>query len=273
MVKRIKKPTVKPEQRQEWLRRYEAGESPPKIAEKDSFDVRTVRRHIEQAKQEKEVREARLIVLRNALENHYTDFCRFAEKLDAEVARGEKIPLSLREDRLWPALRQHLPRSPLWTYLNKWDELHEELARLEKDIVRRLTEELESDSSLRQILPGGGEGIIPGIVAALAFQTRSWTQGHKGLVLNDDFRTEPAGEGLVNVHYGLAYIDRMNKDHVVIIKQILGDFELKIVDWEECNHLRKLFGELERLERNIRDELAIITMRRVVPGRCRYCPI
>jgi hypothetical protein len=30
---------------------------------------------------------------------------------------------------------------------------------------------------------------------------------------------------------------------------------------------------LKRLKSNIRDELAIITMRRVVPGRCRYCPI
>jgi len=73
--------------------------------------------------------------------------------------------------------------------------------------------------------------------------------------------------------YGLAYMDRVNKDHVMIIKQILSDFELKIVDWEEYSHLQKLFGELERLKRNARDELAVITLRRVVPGRCRYCPI
>jgi hypothetical protein len=212
-------------------------------------------------------------VLRSALENHYTDFCRFAEKLDAEIAREEKLPISLREDRLWSALKQHLPRSPLWSYFNRWDELHQELAGLEKDIEKRLTDTLKSDSRLKQILSGGGEGIIPGIVAALAFQMKSWARGHKGLTLENNFRAEPAGEGLVNVHYGLAYMDRVNKDHLMIIRQILGDFELKVVDWEEYSHLQKLFGELERLKRNARDELAVITLRRVVPGRCRYCPI
>jgi hypothetical protein len=273
MAKRIKKPTVKLEQRQEWLRRYEAGESPPKIAENDGFDVRTVRRHIEQAKQEKEVREARLIVLRSALESHYTAFCRLAEKLDAEIAREEKIPISLREDRLWSALRQHLPRSPLWSYLNKWDELHEELAGLEKDIVKRLTEALKSDARLKKISSADGKGIIPGLVAALTFQMKSWAQEHMGLTLKDNFRIEYASEGFVNLHYGLAFMDSVNKDYVATIKQILSDFESKIIDGEEYGRLQKLFKDLGRLKQNLRDELAIITMRRVVPGRCRYCPI
>ncbi|MCJ7515281.1 MAG: hypothetical protein MUO89_04865 [Dehalococcoidia bacterium] len=273
MAKRIKKPTVKLEQRQEWLRRYEAGESPPKIAENDRFDVRTVRRHIEQAKQEKEVREARLIVLRSALENHYTDFCRFAEKLDAEIAREEKIPLSLREDRLWSALRQHLPRSPLWSYLNKWDELQEQLAGLEKDIAKRLTEELKSDLRLKEMASADRERIIPGLVVALGFQIKSWAQEHVGLTLNDNFQSKSATEGLVNVHYGFASMEGVNKDYVSTIKQVLSDFESKIIDWEEYGHLQKLFKDLGRLKQNSRDELAIITMRRVVPGRCRYCPI
>jgi hypothetical protein len=273
MAKRIKKPTVKLEQRQEWLHRYEAGESPPKIAEKDTFDVRTVRRHIEQAKQEQEVREARLIVLRSALENHYTDFCRFAEKLDAEIAREEKLPLSLREDRLWSALRQHLPRSPLWTYLNKWDELHEELAELERGIVKRLTAALKSDARLKEISSSGEKGIIPGLVAALTFQMKSRAQEHVGLTLKDNFRIEPASEGFVNLHYGLAFMSSVNKDKVAIIKQVLSDFESKIIDWEEYGRLKKLLQDLVRLKQNSRDELAIITMRRVVAGRCRYCPI
>lgn len=273
MAKRIKKPTVKLEQRQEWLHRYEAGESPPKIAEKDSFDVRTVRRHIEQATQEKEIREARLIVLRNALENHYTDFCRFAEKLDAEIAREEKIPLLLREDRLWSALRQHLPRSPLWTYLNKWDELHEELAGLEKDIVKRLTEELELDSRLGQISPEGVKSVIPGIAAALTRQMKSWAKGSKGLTLENDFHVEPTGHALINVSYGSIFMNNVIGKDVTTIEDIIRDSEANVTSLDEYSYLKKLFGEFERLKRNIRDELAIITMRRVVPGRCRYCPI
>ena len=81
MAKRIRKPAIKPEQRLDWLRRYEDGESPPKIAENDKVDVRTVRKHIEMAKQEREVKEARSMVLRNALELHYRDLCDCAKKL------------------------------------------------------------------------------------------------------------------------------------------------------------------------------------------------
>lgn len=273
MAKRIKKPTVKPETSQEWLRRYEEGESPPKIAEKDSFDVRTVRRHIEQARQEREIRETRLLVLRSALENHYGDFCRFAQKLDAEIASEEKIPLLLREDRLWPALKQHLPRSPLWSYLNKWDELLGQLAGLQESIAIRLTEELKSDSKFGEMLPADRERAIPGLVAALGFQMKSRAQEYKGLNLKDNFRSEPTTEGLVNVHYGFANMEGVNKHNVAIIKQILSDFESKIINWEEFGHLQKLFKDLARLKQNIRDELAVVTMRRVVPGRCRYCPI
>jgi len=273
MAKRIKKPTVKPELRQEWLRRYEDGESPPTIAEKDRFDVRTVRRHIEQAKQEREIRETRLIVLRSALENHYADFCRFAEKLDAEIAREEKIPLSLRGDRLWPALKQHLPRSPLWFYLNKWDELLGDLAGLENDIAKRLTEELNTDPKFKETSSTDRERIIPGLATALSFQTKSWAQEHAGLTLTDDFRSESATEGLVNLRYGSAFMEGVNKNHVGIIKQVLTEFESEIINWDEFGRLQKLFKDLARLKQNIRDELAIVTMRRVVPGRCRYCPI
>jgi hypothetical protein len=273
MTKRIKKPTIKPEQRQEWLHRYEAGESPPKIAEKDAVDVRTVRRHIEQAKQDKEVREARLIVLRSALESHYADFCRFAEKLDAEIARDGKISPLLREDRLWPALKQHLPRSPLWSYFNKWDDLIGELAVLEADIKSHLTTELKSDSKLKQISSEDFEAIIPVLVEVLAFQMKSWAQEHLGLTMQDNFRSEAAADGLVNVHYGFATIGNVHKDQVAIIKQILIDFEANIIRWEEYSRLQKQYQDLKRLKSNIRDELAIITMRRVVPGRCRYCPI
>jgi hypothetical protein len=271
--KRIKKPTVKPEQRQDWLLRYEAGESPPKIAEKDSFDVRTVRRHIEQAKQEKEVREARLIVLRSALENHYADFCRFAERIEVQIAREEKLPFSLREDRLWSALKQHLPRSPLWSYLNKWDELHEELVGLEEDIIRRFTEMLELDPRLREISPEGVKSVIPGVTAALAHQMKSWAKGSKGLTLDNDFHVQPTGHALINVSYGSIFMNNVIERDVKVIKDIIRDLESKVTNLEEYRKLQKLFGELERLKRNVRDELAIITMRRVVPGRCKYCPI
>ena len=111
MVKRIRKPAVKPEVRRQWLRRYEEeGESPPQIARADSYDVRTVRKQIGAERQERERRDARSVVLRHALEQHYADLYSFAQKLDLQLTMEGSTLDMMRGDRMWSALREHLPR-------------------------------------------------------------------------------------------------------------------------------------------------------------------
>ena len=86
MAKRIKKPPIKPEVRRDWLRRNEEnGESPPQIAAQDGYDVRTVRKQIDLAKQEREAREARIVVLRDAMQRHYDDLRKYAEELGMDL--------------------------------------------------------------------------------------------------------------------------------------------------------------------------------------------
>jgi hypothetical protein len=273
MAKRIKKPPVKPETRSEWLRRYEGGESPTKIADNDDFDVRTVRKHIELARQEREVREARAAVLRNALERHYGDLCDYAEKLDAQIEGDHTVALAPESDRLLSALRQHLPRSPLWNNLRKWNQLHEENTRLEDEVKRRLKAEIEPDPKLSVFLRSGEPGVVDAISVALTFQVKSWSQGRKGLHVEDDLKTEPAGEGLVDTHYGPAVMDKVKKEHAAHIREALVDFESRVRDWQQYADMKKNAEELKQIKVKLRDELAIITLRRVVPGRCKYCPI
>lgn len=273
MAKRIKKPPVKPETRSEWLRRYEGGESPTKIAENDNFDVRTVRKHIELAKQEREVREARAAVLRNALERHYVDLCEFAENLDSKIEGEHTVALAPESDRMLLALRQHLPRSPLWNNLRKWNRLHEENTRLEDEVKRRLKEEIEPDPKLSVFLHSDEHGVVDAISVALAFQVKAWSQGWKGLHLDDDLKAEPDGEGFVNARYGSAEMGRVKQEHVAYIREALIDFESRVRDWQQYTDIKKNVEELKQLKVRLRDELAIITLRRVVPGRCKYCPI
>ena len=81
MVKRTKKPPVRPERRADWLRRYEElGETPPKIADADGFDVRTVRKQLEIARRERDQRDARISYVRQALELHHQELCQLAEE-------------------------------------------------------------------------------------------------------------------------------------------------------------------------------------------------
>ncbi|MBA7611805.1 hypothetical protein ES703_19036 [subsurface metagenome] len=80
-------------------------------------------------------------------------------------------------------------------------------------------------------------------------------------------------EGFVNLRYGFSQMGKVKEEHVRIIRDVLEDWELRIKQWEEYQKLEKSFTELRRVEKNLRDELAVITLRRIVPGRCKYCPL
>ncbi len=274
MGRRSRKPPVKPEVRRAWLRRYEEdGESPPQIATADSFDVRTVRKQIERARGEREVRETRSTVLRNAVESHYRDLCKLAEALEAEIKQHKIIPSQLKDSRMCSALREHMPRLPLWKKLGRWDSVLEEIANLEDAIKAQLREEIEHDSRLNEIVAAGENGVIPGMVEVLNFQMKKWVRGWKGLSIDDDFRAKSVEDDLVDIEYGSFHMGKVKEKHATTIREVLMDFESKITSWEPYEKMQRLLTELERLKLSLQDELAIVILRRIVPGRCKYCPI
>jgi len=277
MAKRIKKPPVRLEQRREWLRRNEMGESVPKIADSDDFDVRTVRKHIELAKQEREVKEARAAVLRNALERHYDDLRKFAETLNSEILGASNIPSSPDDDLMEAALRQHLPRSPIWGYMSKRQNLQQRADEEQQKLEIVIDESVKADRRLTPLINDGLDGIVPGIVAVLVAEAKQWTHGNTGYSLKDSLVTESAGEGLVNPCFGFSHMGIMEVEHsercIKIVHDVLEDLESRLRDWEEYRNLEKTIAEIGRLDRKLREELAIVRLRRIVPGRCKYCPL
>lgn len=273
MAKRIKKPPVKPETRKRWLKRYEEdGDSPPQIAATDGFDVRTIRKQIERARQEREVRETRLIVLRSAMEHHYADICGFAEKLKAHIAGEDDISL-FADDPLWLALKQHLPRSPLWNLLNRRGTLLERLASTRESTETRLNTEVGADTRLGPVLSSGGIGVIPGMVKSLDFQVEQWAQGIKWLDTETDFRVTPTSDGKFSIEYGAFHLGNVSdKQQAQTVKDALVDWQTEVASWEESGEMGRISAELQRVRLKLREELNTLTMRRIVPGRCKYCP-
>jgi len=102
---------------------------------------------------------------------------------------------------------------------------------------------------------------------------KSWARGRKGLDIKVNFKVEPVGERFVDVSYGPFNVSEVQEKHAAIIREVLIDFESKIISWELYKKTQKLFTELESLKRGLRDELVIIILRRIVPGRCKYCPV
>ncbi|MHB8105117.1 MAG: hypothetical protein ACYDG5_06215 [Dehalococcoidales bacterium] len=278
MTKRTRKPPIKPEVRRDWLKRNEEnGESPPQIAVKDGFDVRTVRKQIDLAKQEREAREARSIVLRNALERHYDDLRKFAEKLNSEISGTENVTSSLDDDFMEAALRQHLPRSPIWSYMSKWRSLHPKSDEQLQKIGSIMEQAAKAHRKLTPLVNAGLDGIIPGIVSALSAQASQWSHGYKGLNTKENLITEPAGEGLVSLRYGGWEMGKMDNEHAdgykETVREVIDELEPSLRGWEAYRDLEKTVAEIGRLGGKLREELAIIRLRRIVPGRCKYCPL
>lgn len=278
MVKRTRKPPVKLQQRRDWLKRYEEeNESPPQIAIKDGFDIRTVRKQIDLAKQEREAREARSIVLRDALEKHYDDLRKFAEKLNSEITGLSNVPYSPDDDLIEAALRQHLPRSPIWTYLAKRESLQKKTDVEKQKLVGNMKEALQLNSGLKFFTDQGLVTIIPGIITLLEKEIEQWSHGNVGHTLKDSLVIEPAAEGLVNPRLGFSRMGPMKESeaegNMKRVRDIVGDLESRTKESPEFIELQKNIVDLERIGNKLREELAVIRLRRIIPGRCKYCPL
>ena len=68
-------------------------------------------------------------------------------------------------------------------------------------------------------------------------------------------------------------MEKVPEKHTESLRKILEDYSAKISTWNEYMKLQRLFIEMERVKVNLQDELATIILKRIVSGRCRYCPV
>lgn len=265
---RRRKPPVKPEKRKEWLKRFEEdGESPPQIAKADGYDVRTVRKQIDVARQDREAREARFVVLRQALEKHYGDLVSFAEKLDSEIIHSS-LPMGAKGNRLWGALHEHLPRSPLWKGINRMEGLNEELASIEKRAEEHLRSEVENKSSLGFSLKPGEPGFnAHGLIGQLIHRLGLETPWH------GKFETKSVEEKMTEIRCGGWPCALVPNNQVDEIQKFIDELIGGVSQWPEYEDRRRVLADRQRVTKDIREELATIILRRIVPGRCKYCPV
>jgi hypothetical protein len=273
MPKRTKKPPVKPEKRLEWLHRVEKeGESLTHIAEADSFDIRTVRKHIDLARLEKDVQRARSEVLRDALEHHYRDLLETVRNIENNVSSESQVSLE-KGVPLMLGLRQHMPRSPLWENLRKWNRALTEIADLKAVIRDNLDREIKENGRLNDIVSQGANEVIPGVADALVHQVEEWARGREGLKIDLNISFQKTSEGVVIMRYGSHSFGAIKEEQVETIKDVLIDFESGLKDRPEYLEMENLFNRLGRLKTSIWEILNVILLRRIVPGRCKYCPL
>ncbi len=271
MAKRIKVPAVTADKRRNWLNRNEEGETPPTIAKSDGFDVRTVRKQIALAKQERERREARSGVLRNALEDHYNDMIKFITKLEGNLHAidfSQAISVeTLSQDRMWRSLREHIPRSTIWKRITQWEDTHQQIVVLINQGAQRIVNWLkdngvdpeQSDISIKELTD--------------FFKDRMQTWAHQDSVGAVKVTMEEAKDGLVNLKYDGWRMFTVPKDKVDGVKQVMERIHDYADSLSELDEIRKAQVRLRQTIDNVSEELITIKLRRVVPGECKYCPI
>lgn len=273
MGKRYKKPPVRPEVVRKWLERCEVdGESPPQIAKADGYDVRTVRKQLELMRREREIREARHVVLRAALEQHYVDLCSFAEKLKAGLSGNAptSISLTLKEDPMWRALHEHLPRLRLWRDIEGWQRLVPEFDKSIEGLKKRIKSEAASQASLEFVSSADKIGLYDGFTDGLVFHLQAVARGWQGLE-GIAYKLVNAQNG-TRVERGIYTLALVPEDRVKDIQQLFDAMMNETLDWEEYLALKKHTEEFLGIKAATHDELTKIILRRIVPGRCVYCP-
>jgi len=272
-----KKPPVTSEQVQDWLSRYDQGETARQIANKDSYDVRTVRSHLQKAVQEREKHEARATVLRNALEAHYRDLCNFALKLDPTNLPNVVIPSLPADDEIMEsALRQHIPRSPIWKLKVRQEKLAQEYAQLlvqtRADLEKKIPDSLEPLN-----LSSRFSEVISGVSRVFTSQTELRSQNDITTKISGFLRVAPEGNGYRS-QLGSSLLGFFeNKEDAEGLNTLLGpvidNIEKSIKDSPVLVSLKDKYSELERNNQKLHGEISVIRMRRIVPGRCKFCPL
>ena len=87
------------------------------------------------------------------------------------------------------------------------------------------------------------------------------------------FTTERVPEDMVRIAWGSWSCATVPLGREQEAKDLVTDLMKRIGQWPECDSMERVLTELTKVMDILREELATIKLRRVVPGRCRYCPL
>ena len=270
---RGRKSATTPEKAREWLRRVEEhGESVSRIADDEHFSSKTVLRAVERAREDRDQRAARQEFFKDRLRGHHDDLWRFAERLRSELERGSPGPVSatLKSDALWEALRRHIPHALLWREVDAWEKLGPAVDSAAEQLKERIVAETGKATGVGPAPADDWPGLQRDLADGPFQHLKSLAYGGPGLSSVKMAEEEhPDGVRLRHGAYRLAVVSRGGKDSFLkTYWRLLED----AASWPEYVKLKALVEQERKLRDSLKASLTGIVLRRVVPGRCPYCP-
>lgn len=265
---RGKKPAVTSYERKRWLEQLENGKGITMISEEARRDIRVVKRHIEIAREERNVARARHDFLLGKLEQHQADLLDEVRHLQQLIAKS--TPTSLRPDdpigqKIYDALAEHVKRLPLKGLLEKYEEAVTEFKRALWEVNQKLE---EKEAELKSVMPDKID-IYPWTPAVMEHL-------ESNMPLNESsgrkYNIEKEALESCRVSWGSSILTRSSIIEAEI--QTIIDFHEELLSFAETvkPSLQKQLNQINERGDFLADELDIYLLKRMIPGRCRYCP-
>ncbi|HLF09550.1 MAG TPA: hypothetical protein VI789_09440 [Dehalococcoidia bacterium] len=268
-----------------WLRDYEEGKGMEEIAKAARRAPSTVSKGIEAARQERQEQTVWEGLLREAYQRHFDDMLQAAKQLRAAAQKNEREALLTGWDRhtdmLLDALRSHMADAPLWRACKRWEDRAREIRDIRETLRQGVASGVDSLSSQTpDVVDGLGWRDSLLFAADTVSSALSRSTDADG---DEEARAETlralAAKQLEHMHYhdegwgsyglyprqcGEATRERMRKEHSQLVDEITtGEI---IVRWSGALRLqREAFEQID-------EEVEVLLLRRLLPGRCRLCP-
>jgi hypothetical protein len=212
------------------------------------------------------------------MERQYDDQRRYVEYLDAQLSDHGRVPVPADAEFLEAALRQHLPRSPIWNYRVRLQELSRRQSEVTEAMKPTLTKAFRADARLRPVLAGDNlDWMDRGLVDILVHNALSLAQGGLGTNLAGSLEVQSGKRGrselLVARHIVGEWNEAAAEEYRQTLVRVIEDLEAKLKASQAYSDLEKIAAETSRVRRKLKEELAVIRLRRIVPGHCKFCPL
>jgi DNA-directed RNA polymerase subunit H (RpoH/RPB5) len=272
MAQSSKKP-ISPAEGRQWLEQLERGQGITQISKSAGRDIRIVKRHIEMAREEKQLAQARHDFILQRIQQHQGDLLGVVRTLRTRLS-GE-VPLLPQptdpiEARLNQALREHVRSLPLKGLLESYQRDAEAYLKIRQEVEAQLAEEEE------KVLQKLGLEVQPfpwtsDIVRD--FEKRLWRENVEPVTYGNHDAGGPAERKARHVvTWGGLRLIRLAVDEATAGRIQEAHCRLVTLGEEPLEGLR---GTAERLKQN-RDrpiyELDTLLLKGMVPGRCALCP-
>lgn len=267
MTNSKKKKGISPQEGRRWLQKLESGEGITSIAAGDHTDIRTVKRHIEIAREEGQAALARRDFLLKRLELHQEDL--LAEVVHLQQLLARHAPTRLTPDdpvpKIFDALNEHIKRLPVKKQMDEWEGLLAKYLAFKESVSSELGNE---ESGLVSAIPG--EPVLypwtPGILEVLESAFSFEESGR-------NYRMEPLDNGKYKVSWGDRILTRLGVTDEQAARVIEAHKELVTLAEKYLPEFQEYSQQFKKLSDQLVDELDVFNIKRVVPGRCRYCPV